>query len=158
MENRGAGNLVFRTSNTNRALVKADGKFLVGLQTTPTPGNYLLYVEDGILTERVKIATIASADWADYVFEDDYEFLSLDEIKSFVAENKHLPNVPSAKDVEKNGYEVQVMDAKLLEKIEELYLLTIALNDEKNELQKENELLKQSIGKIESRLEKLEKN
>lgn len=156
MENRGAGNLVFRTSNTHRALVKSDGKFLVGTQSTPTPGNYLLYVENGILTERVKIASIGTADWADYVFEEDYHLLTLDELKTFVQKNKHLPNIPSAKDVNENGYELQKMDSKLLEKIEELYLLTIQLNDEKNELKKENRQLKNNLNNIETRLSKLE--
>ncbi len=157
MENRGAGNLAFRTSNTNRAIVKPDGKFLIGLQTINTPGNYKLYVEDGILTERVKIATINSADWADYVFEEDYKMHSFKELKAFVQEHKHLPNVPSAQEVEENGYELHQMDIKLLEKIEELYLLTIQLNEEKDELAKENKLLKESLSDIIERLDKLEK-
>lgn len=145
MENRGAGNLVFRTSNIHRAFITSDGKFVVGPAATPSPGNYKLYVEDGILTERVKIATIATTDWADYVFEEDYKLHSLEEIKAFVKEHKHLPNVPSAKDVNEKGYELQLMDAKLLEKIEELYLLTIQLNEDKNELVKQNKLLEESL-------------
>ena len=115
-----------------------------------------MYVQNGILTERVKIATVDTPDWADYVFEPDYEMRSLEEIKAFVKENKHLPNVPSAKDVNENGYELQIMDSKLLEKIEELYLLTIELNEEKEVLSKENELLKNSLIDIERRLDKLE--
>lgn len=167
IENRGAGNLLFRTSNVNRAAIQPDGKFIVGPQTTATPGNYNLYVVNGILTERVKIATVGTSDWADYVFEDDYKLHTLEEVAEFVKEHKHLPNVPSATDVEKNGYELQQMDSKLLEKIEELYLLTIELNEEKNDLKKENDLLKKSIQEsnkihqqtlqtIMSRLDKLE--
>ncbi len=145
IEQRGLGNMIFRTQNINRAIIQPDGKFIIGPQTTATPGNYNLYVDNGILTERVKIATIGTADWADYVFEEDYKLHSLEEVKSFVQENKHLPNVPSAKDVNEHGYELQLMDAKLLEKIEELYLLTIQLNEEKNNLVKENMLLKESV-------------
>ena len=145
IEQRGLGNMIFRTQNINRAIIQPDGKFIIGPQTTATPGNYNLYVDNGILTERVKIATIGTADWADYVFEENYKLHSLEEVKSFVQENKHLPNVPSAKDVNEHGYELQLMDAKLLEKIEELYLLTIQLNEEKNNLVKENMLLKESV-------------
>ena len=99
---------------------------------------------------------MGSADWADYVFEEDYDLKSLAEIKAFVQVNKHLPNIPSAKSVEENGYELQKMDAKLLEKIEELYLLTIQLNEEKNGLAEENKLLKQTQSDILERLENLE--
>ena len=140
---------------------KADGT--VGIGAVSYTGSYKLFVEDGILTERVKIATIGSADWADYVFEDDYELRSLDEIKNFVQKNKHLPNIPSAKSVEKNGYELQQMDAKLLEKIEELYLHSIQLEENNGELkdklqgvEQENFLLKTELQKLIKRIEKLE--
>ena len=130
---------------------------------TSTPGNFRLYVATGILTERVKIATMATADWADYVFDEDYKLNSLHEVKSFVQKNKHLPNIPSAQEIEKSGYELQKMDAKLLEKIEELYLLTIQLDEEKQQieannikLQQENELLKTTQQNILTRLSKLE--
>lgn len=156
MENRGAGNLIFRTSNTNRALMKSDGKLLIGNQSTATPPGYLLYVEDGILTERVKIATIGTADWADYVFEDDYKLRSLEEIHAFVKEHKHLPNIPSAKDVNEHGYELQKMDAKLLEKIEELYLLSIELNEEKKKLEIEKDKIKSQQQLLFARVMELE--
>ncbi len=154
--NQGTGHLAFSTADTERMRIQNDGKVRVG-NITSTPGAYNLYVKTGILTERVKIATMGSADWADYVFAEDYKLLSLDEVKAFVQTNKHLPNVPSAQDIEKNGYELQQMDAKLLEKIEELYLLTIQLNEEKKELKKENEQLKKNQTAILNRLSKLEK-
>ena len=137
-------------------------KLKVGPVAT-TPGNFRLYVATGILTERVKIATMATADWADYVFYEDYKLNSLNEVKAFVQKNKHLPNIPSAQEIEKSGYELQKMDAKLLEKIEELYLLTIQLNEEKQQieinnkkLQQENKLLKTTQQNILNRLAKLE--
>ncbi len=127
-------------------------------------GGYKLYVAEGILTERVKIATMGSAEWSDYVFEEDYELKSLHEIKQFVQQNKHLPNIPSAQEIEKSGYELQQMDAKLLEKIEELYLLTIQLNEEKQQIEAtnkkldaENKSLKATQQDILKRLSKLEK-
>ena len=103
---------------------------------------YGLLVEKGILTEKIKVATIASVDWADYVFENNYKMMSLEEVEKFVKVNKHLPNVPSAEEMSKNGLDVVTSDAKLLEKIEELTLYLIEMNKEIKALQKENEQLR----------------
>lgn len=87
---------------------------------------FKLFVRKGIRTERVKV-DIASGIWADYVFEEDYQLKPLAEVEEFIVENKHLPGVPSAKDVEAAGLDLAKMDAKLLEKVEELTLYIIAL-------------------------------
>ena len=68
--------------------------------------------------------------------------ISLDKLESFVKENKHLPNVPSAEEMSKNGLDVMQTSAKLMEKIEELTLYMIEMNKEIKALQKENEQLK----------------
>lgn len=77
----------------------------------------------------------------DYVFEEDYELKSLEELEAYIKENKHLPNVPSAGDVEKGGIDYVKMTYGTLEKVEELVLHTIEqekqidkLRDELNEL------------------------
>lgn len=103
-----------------------------------TPNGYRLYVEEGILTERVKVAQVNSVDWADYVFDEDYERNSTEEVERFVKANKHLPNVPSAKEVSENGVDMVEMDATLLRQIEELWLHVI-------DLKKENEALKSEV-------------
>lgn len=107
-----------------------------------TAGSYGLLVEKGILTEKLKVATISSADWADYVFESSYKLMALEEVEKFVKANKHLPNVPSADEMSKNGLDVVTSDSKLLEKIEELTLYMIEMNKEIKALKKENEQLK----------------
>ena len=66
--------------------------------------------------------------WADYVFKKDYSLKSLEEVEKHINEKGHLPNVPSAKEVVENGINVAEMDAKLLEKIEELTLYSIEQN------------------------------
>ena len=99
-------------------------------------------VEKGILTEKLKVATIASADWADYVFDEKYKMLSLEEVEKFVKANKHLPNVPSAEEMSKNGLDIVTSDSKLLEKIEELTLYMIEMNKEIKALKAENVKLK----------------
>lgn len=91
-------------------------------------GDYKLYVKTGILTEKVKIALRSSEDWADYVFNEDYNLLKLDEVEKHIKENGHLPNVPNAEEVFQKGIDVAKMDAKLLEKIEELTLYIIEQN------------------------------
>lgn len=139
MEN---ANMTFGTNNLTRMTLLSGGALQIG--TTTTPAGYKLYVETGILTEKIKVALKASANWADYVFADDYKLQPLHEVETYIREHKHLPGVPSADEVVENGLDLAKMDAKLLEKIEELTLHMIQLEKEVNTLkQKNNELSKQ---------------
>lgn len=79
---------------------------------------------------------------ADYVFEENYNLKSLNEVESYVKANKHLPGVPSAAEIAKNGMSVSEMSNLFLEKIEELTLHMI-------QLQKENEALKAKVEALE---------
>lgn len=124
--------------------VNNDGKVTIGSNVN-TPGTYKLYVEQGILTEKVKVAVKNSANWADYVFADNYPLSKLTDVETFVKQNKHLPNMPSAEEMVKNGLDVATMDAKLLEKIEELTLYMIQMQKENVRLQKEMDGLKTTI-------------
>ena len=121
------------------------GKVLIGNVTSP--GNYKLYVEQGILSEKVRVALKSTSYWADYVFAPDYKLMPLKEVEEFVEKNRHLPNVPSAEEVVRDGIDMATMDAKLLEKIEELTLYLI-------DLKKENENLKARISKLENTTQK----
>ncbi len=107
-----------------------------------TAGTYGLLVEKGILTEKLKVATLSSVDWADYVFDNNYKMMPLEDVEKFVKANKHLPNVPSAVEMSKNGLDVVTSDSKLLEKIEELTLYMIEMNKEIKLLKAENQKLK----------------
>lgn len=109
--------------------IQEDGKVLIGDPVVVTmPTGYKLYVQTGILTEKVKVAVASSANWADYVFEKDYVLKNLNELETFIKTNKHLPNISSAQEVVKEGLDLGAMDAKLLEKIEELTLYIIEQN------------------------------
>ncbi|MEE1899613.1 hypothetical protein V1389_14790 [Flavobacterium rakeshii] len=108
--------------------VSRDGKVRISSTDIATPAGYRLFVEDGILTEKVKVAVEGTANWADYVFADGYNLMPLNEVEAFTKENKHLPNVPSAEEMVTEGLDVAQMDAKLLEKIEELTLYLIEQN------------------------------
>lgn len=76
------------------------------------------------------------SNWPDYVFEPDYKLLGLDELRAFIKQHKHLPEIPSAKEVEENGVSVGEMNALLLKKIEELTLHMIELKGEIDSLKK----------------------
>lgn len=115
-----------------------DGKVTIGIDPNDPNvlnGDYLLYVAEGIITERLKVAIEGSNDWSDYVFEPDYSLLSLEQVQEFIDANGHLPGVPSAEDVAKNGIDVASMDAKLLEKIEELTLYILNQEERISELE-----------------------
>jgi hypothetical protein len=107
---------------------------------------YRLFVQDGIRTEKVKIDVASANNWADYVFKKEYKLRSLEEVEKHIEENGHLPNIPSAEDVVKNGINVAEMDAKLLEKIEELTLTLYSIEQNKklqNQAEKIDKLEKQ---------------
>lgn len=132
--------------NTGATVSSTVGFLAVGnfdaAYTMPASNSYRLIVQDGIITEKVKVALKSTADWADYVFEPSYKLMSLEKVEEFVKENKHLPNVPSAEDMSKNGLDVSQTSAKLMEKIEELTLYMIEMNKEIKALKAENEKLK----------------
>lgn len=106
----------------------------VGIGTSSfVDGNdtYRFSVNGKIRAHGVKVYT----DWADYVFKDDYDLKPLNEVEDFIKQHGHLPNVPSEAEVLENGIELGAMNAKLLEKIEELTLYTIELNKKIEELE-----------------------
>ncbi|MCC7245884.1 MAG: hypothetical protein IT269_09405 [Saprospiraceae bacterium] len=148
--NNYANGLIFRIDggigSTERMRIRTDGKVLIGVPTTSTPGNYRLYVKDGILTERVKVALYNSVDWADYVFAPDYHLRPLEEVEAFVQQNNHLPGIPSAQElVQEGGIDLGAMQAKQMEKIEELTLYLIDMKKEINAIKAENAELKTAL-------------
>ncbi len=112
-----------------------------------TPVGYKMYVEQGILTEKVKVAVASSPAWADYVFAADYKLKSLSEVEKFIDENNHLPNIPSADELVKEGLDLGKMQALQMEKIEELTLYLIEMKKEIEVLKNENIVLKAQITK-----------
>lgn len=101
---------------------------------------YALFVGKGILSEDYAMGPKSS--WADHVFDDSYELRSLNEIEVFIKENNHLPEIPSAKEIQEKGYSLHDMNVKLLQKVEELTLYSIQQNKEIEELKKDIEDLK----------------
>lgn len=124
-------------------LLKSTGKVVIGdTSQIMTPGNYNLYVQNGILTERVKVALKSSAEWADDAF---LYTPALNEVEESINQNSHLPAMPSAETLVKEGYELKEMDARLLQQIEWMWQHIIALNKQNEALAKEVEALKQKM-------------
>jgi hypothetical protein len=123
----------FFTSGSERLRITATGN--VGIGTTSP--NQMLTVNGTIYGKEVKVDL--SVPGPDYVFEENYKLPSLEEIKTYIDQHKHLPEVPSAKEMEANGINVGEMNMILLKKVEELTLLMIELKNENTELKKENE-------------------
>lgn len=98
----------------------------VGIGTT-TPGVYKLYV-NGNMYVNGDITTDANT-YPDYVFEPNYEVMSIKNLKKFVLENKHLPGVPSAEEVKERGVKLFEYNRVLLEKLEETYLYIFELEE-----------------------------
>ena len=116
---------------------------------TSFPAGYRLYVKDGILTEKVRVAVKNSSAWSDFVFDKSYRLRSLGEVERFVKDFKHLPGVPSAEDVVNSGIDVASMDALLLQKIEELTLYIIEIKKVNEKLVKQSEALNRRLDQIE---------
>ena len=99
---------------------------------------YKLEVCGTIRAKEVRVET----GWCDYVFEKDYELRSIDELEKFINDNKHLPGVAPATEVEKDGLKLAEMNKAMMEKIEELTLYVIQLSKDNKKLQEEINALK----------------
>ncbi|UOB17894.1 hypothetical protein [Abyssalbus ytuae] len=137
----------------NGELSTFDGSIAIGTTST---GSHKLAVEGSIGAREIKVQATG---WSDFVFENDYNLPTLKEVEQHIKQKGHLKDIPSAAQVEENGILLGEMDAKLLQKIEELTLYTIQQQKEIEKLKKENKSLKEISAKlteIQSRLEKLE--
>ena len=99
------------------------------------PAGFLLAVDGKIISEEVKVQL--SGNWPDYVFDNKYKLRSFEELRKYISANKHLPNIPAAAEVEKNGIELGDMQKRMIEKIEELTLYVLKLEEEIQQLKKQ---------------------
>ncbi len=100
---------------------------------------------EGDLTISGQCTEVDGACAPDYVFSDDYDLLTLDEVASFVLENKHLPNVPKGALLDKKGINVQKFSYTLLAKIEELTLYTLKQQETIEHLQAQMKSLETTV-------------
>ena len=104
---------------------------------------------DGIVyAHEIKVM---AATFPDYVFEKNYKLMPLNELDQFITENKHLPNINTAADVKENGLTLGEMQIKQMEKIEELSLYIIGINQRLQEVEEQNKQLKGELNQIQKK-------
>jgi hypothetical protein len=133
----GAASNVLTTPDGQTNVVSVNSSSNVGVGTTNPQSK--LAVNGTITAKEVKVTQTG---WSDYVFAKDYCLLPLDEVEAYVSTQKHLPGIPSAQEVEKEGLAIADTLSKQMQKIEELTLYMI-------QLKKENEQLKERITALE---------
>jgi len=106
----------------------------VSIGTEDSKG-YKLAVKGNMIAEKVVVKLYSN--WPDFVFSKSHKLMSLPELERYIAQNSHLPDVPSAEEVKEKGIDLGTMDATLLQKIEELTLYVIELKKEIDALKKE---------------------
>ena len=113
----------------------------VGIGTEPV-ATHILSINGTMRCEGIDV--IDDVPQADFVFNEDYNLMDMDELKVYLNENKHLPDVPSATEF-LDGYNMQDMDELLLQKVEELHLYILQLKDENDKLKEELEIVKSNL-------------
>jgi hypothetical protein len=138
----GGGGSQWTTSGTN---ISYSGN--VGIGTSDLATGYRLSVMGKIMCEEVKVQLEPT--WPDYVFEEGYALLPLEELAVRVKKDKRLPGIPSAAEIKEQGLGMGEMQAKMMEKIEELTLYLIDANENITTLQQENARLHQRLTHLE---------
>lgn len=106
----------------------------VRIGNVAAPAGYLFAVNGKMISEELKVQL--SGSWPDYVFKPGYQLKPFEELRNFIELNNHLPNIPAAAEVEKNGIEVGDMQKRQMEKIEELTLYILELEKRISQLEK----------------------
>ncbi len=115
--------------------------------------DFKLLVNGDVQAKRVKVSPTG---WADFVFADDYELPTLKSVEAFISKNKHLPDMPSEREVLEQGVYLDNIDTKLLQKVEELTLYLIAQEKRIDQLEVTNQALNEALKILIARLSKEE--
>ena len=159
------------TNSEAFVLVKGDGNTGVGEDNPQAK----LHVSGDILANEIRVEDIAAnnlnlagdlaannitvkanGNTADFVFEEDYSLRELSEVENFIKTNKHLPDIPSATEMEEQGVNLAEMNKLLLQKVEELTLYSIGLEKARKREIEDRKILENQVTTLTERLEKIE--
>jgi len=121
----------FETGQTEKLRITGNGNVLIG-KTSQANAAYVLDVNGKARANEIVVNTTG----ADFVFDKNYRLWPIAELEKFVKQNKHLPEVPTAKAMQQEGVGVSELQTILLQKVEELTLYIIQQQKEINELKK----------------------
>lgn len=121
-----SGKIQLMTKNKSRLVVAADGRIAIG-ENAKFASGYLLSIQGKVIAEEMLVQLNGS--WPDYVFEKEYKLMKLPELKNYIEQNNHLPDVPAARDMQ-SGIAVGNMNKILMQKVEELTLYILQLHEE----------------------------
>lgn len=119
----------------------------IGVATEKIPDGYALAVKGGIICES-EVNIQMYENWPDYVFDEGYELMPIEELEDYISTHHKLPEIPSAEHIEKNGLPLGSMEVKMMKKIEEIHLYLI-------DLRKENEELKNRLIHTQAKLDSI---
>ena len=141
------GNEIMARNNANRAtlyLNATGGRVVVG--TNQGASGFQMSVAGSVICTELVVQE--PGDWPDYVFAYDYELMPLDDLEANVREHRHLPGVPSAEEVREGGVSLGAMQARLLEKVEELTLYVLEQNRRLKAQETELAELREQLGAV----------
>jgi len=137
INNAVSNSLMIGVNDNSKMTFLSNGNVLIA-KTTQTNSTYKLDVNGNVRANKVVVNT----NGADFVFDSTYKLLPLQEVETFIQQNKHLPNIPSAAEMQTNGLDMGDQQTKLLQKVEELTLYLIEQSKKIEQLQSEINSLK----------------
>ncbi len=126
------------------------GTLALNVTNSTSAAGYTLAVGGKAIAESVTVKLQNT--WPDYVFNPTYQLPSLTDIKTYIDQNHHLPDMPSAQDVEKDGLNLGEMNRDLVKKVEELTLYLIEKDqidaEQQNQINTQNALLEKQVQQL----------
>jgi hypothetical protein len=133
----------FKAGGTSMLYVTPGG---TAIGTTTMPSGYKFAVNGSAIATSMTVK--AYANWPDFVFKPTYQLPKLSELKTYIDQNQHLPEIPSEAEVQKNGINLGEMNKLLLKKVEELTLYLIELKQDNDQLKATQKIITEKLNHL----------